>query len=76
MVARVGVALVPEHVETRALYNPDKPGLEQVSCDWWRAGHVTMLTSYWSTPQGKLEMWVDMFPMDLPLPRLQVTVMS
>ena len=40
------------------------------------AGHVTMLTSDWSTPQGKLEMWVDMFPMDLPLPRLQVTVMS
>lgn len=27
----VGYALVPEHVETRTLYLPDKPGMEQVS---------------------------------------------
>jgi hypothetical protein len=33
-------------VETRPLYNPEKPGIEQ----------------------GKLEMWVDMFPMDMPSP--------
>ena len=37
-----GYALVPEHVETRQLYNPEKPGL-------------TM---------GRLEMWIDMFPVD------------
>ncbi|XP_029903214.1 otoferlin [Myripristis murdjan] len=45
-IPRAGCRLIPEHVETRPLLNPDKPGIEQ----------------------GRIEMWVDMFPMDMPAP--------
>lgn len=30
-IPRAEYRLVPEHVETRPLYHPDKPGIEQVS---------------------------------------------
>uniref|UniRef100_A0A3B3DIV1 C2 domain-containing protein n=1 Tax=Oryzias melastigma TaxID=30732 RepID=A0A3B3DIV1_ORYME len=44
----VGCKLVPEHIETRTLFNKARPGMDQV--------------------QGQVQMWVDMFPMDLPHP--------
>ena len=51
-IPRVGTHLVPEHIETRTLFSPDKPGIEQ----------------------GKVEIWVDMFPMDMPLPGTQIII--
>ncbi|KAK1875482.1 Otoferlin [Dissostichus eleginoides] len=45
-IPKVGCKLVPEHVETRPLLHPDKPGIEQ----------------------GRIEMWVDIFPKDMTAP--------
>uniref|UniRef100_A0A3Q4HH16 C2 domain-containing protein n=1 Tax=Neolamprologus brichardi TaxID=32507 RepID=A0A3Q4HH16_NEOBR len=42
----VGCTLVPEHIETRTLFNKARPGMDQ----------------------GQVQMWIDMFPMDLPHP--------
>ncbi|XP_028250241.1 fer-1-like protein 6 [Parambassis ranga] len=48
----VGCRLVPEHIETRTLYNKARPGMDQ----------------------GQVQMWVDMFPMELPHPGPSVDI--
>ena len=47
-----GFKLCPEHVQTRKLYNKNKPGMEM----------------------GKIQLWVDMFQMNLALPKDPVNV--
>ncbi|XP_073329456.1 fer-1-like protein 6 [Pagrus major] len=48
----VGCKLVPEHIETRTLFNKARPGMDQ----------------------GQVQMWIDMFPMDLPHPGPSVDI--
>ncbi|KAM3608068.1 uncharacterized protein V6R79_018520 [Siganus canaliculatus] len=48
----VGCKLVPEHIETRTLFNKTRPGMDQ----------------------GQVQMWIDMFPMDLPHPGPSVDI--
>lgn len=61
------MGLVPEHVETRALYNPLQPDIEQVIPR--STLHLRLfLTSDWlvcPSSQGRLMMWVDLFPKSL-----------
>ncbi|KII70262.1 Otoferlin [Thelohanellus kitauei] len=49
MIPQIGYHTVPEHIETRQLYNQEKPGISQV---------ITRKI------QGSLELWLEMYQID------------
>ncbi|KAG9347678.1 hypothetical protein JZ751_005251 [Albula glossodonta] len=65
-IPRMGCKLIPEHVETRPLLNPDKPGIEQGTVVLFPSAEQHNSGSWEAS--GRIEMWVDMFPMDMPAP--------
>ncbi len=46
-VPQVGCILTPEHVETRTLYHPDKPGISQGKLEMW----IDMFSMDYATPK-------------------------
>lgn len=56
-IPRAGCKLVPEHVETRPLLNPDKPGIEQVPKVPEQTWRQLMLQTLQSLPAGSRDIY-------------------